>query len=285
MSVGSASPGAPGSPRAPGAPGAPTIRYARAILAAWDTASGIDRAAAGDAPADLATAEAIQREVVAARRARGETPVGMKIGFTNRTIWPLYGVDHPIWGPVYDSTLTQLGGQAATLSLARFHQPRLEPEIVFGIAAAPTSAEPGAVRAAIGWIAHGFEIVQSPFAGWKFSAAEAIAAQSLHGALLVGPRAAATAEMTEQALASLEIELWCGDQHVAKGFGRMVLDSPLLALCHLVSELGRRGEALSAGAVVTTGTLTDAQPLVPGQRWHTRLRGFPLAGLELTTTA
>ncbi|MCL4746268.1 MAG: fumarylacetoacetate hydrolase family protein [Burkholderiaceae bacterium] len=209
----------------------------------------------------------------------------MKIGFTNRTIWPVYGVEHPIWGPVYDSTLSRLEGHAATISLARFHQPRLEPEIVFGIDRTPASAEPAAVRAAIGWLAHGFEIVQSPFAGWKFSAAEAIAAQALHGALLVGPRVAATDAMTEQALASLEIELWCDDKRIADGAGWMVLDSPLLALCHLVGELGRRGETLAAGAVVTTGTLTDAQPLAPGQRWQTRLRGFPLAGLELTTTA
>ena len=39
------------------------------------------------------------------REARGETPVGRKIGFTNRTIWAEYNVDGPNWGYVYDRTV------------------------------------------------------------------------------------------------------------------------------------------------------------------------------------
>lgn len=264
---------------------APLGAYAQAVLAAWDTAGAIDRATAPQAPADLAAAEAVQREVVAARTARGETPVGIKIGFTNRTIWPIYGVHHPIWGPVYDSTLTLLDGASTTVALGRFHEPRLEPEIVFGLGATPASAEPRSMLAAISWVAHGFEIVQSPFPGWKFNAAEAFAAQALHGALIVGPRVAASDALNDRALASLQIELFCDDTFVAAGEGRMVLDSPLSALSHLARELERRGEHLAAGAIVTTGTLTDAQPLVPGQRWHTRLRGIGLPGLELVTIA
>ena len=38
------------------------------------------------------------------RIARGEKPLGYKIGFTNRSIWERYGVHQPIWGPVWDST-------------------------------------------------------------------------------------------------------------------------------------------------------------------------------------
>ncbi len=36
------------------------------------------------------------------------------------------------------------------------------------------------------WVAHGFEIVQSLFAGWRFKAADTVAAFALHGALAVG---------------------------------------------------------------------------------------------------
>jgi 2-oxo-3-hexenedioate decarboxylase len=38
---------------------------------------------------------------------------------------------------------------------------------------------------------------------------------------------------------------------------------------------------LAAGEVVTTGTLTDAQPMAPGQRWRTAIDGAPLPGLAL----
>ena len=38
---------------------------------------------------------------------------------------------------------------------------------------------------------------------------------------------------------------------------------------------------LAAGTLVTTGTLTDAQPLVAGQTWETRFDGEALPGLAL----
>src|SRR6516162_3990947 len=55
------------------------------------------------------------------REARGEGPVGRKIGFTNRTIWAEYGVYEPIWGYVYDRTvhnLVEIGDTFSLLGLA-----------------------------------------------------------------------------------------------------------------------------------------------------------------------
>ena len=235
---------------------------------------------------DLATAEDVQAGIVAARIARGERQVGYKIGFTNRTIWPLYGVYEPIWGPIYDTTVILLDGIEADLDPARFILPRLEPEIVFALRSAPATAELKDVAAALDWAAHGFEIVQSPFADWRFTAAESFAAQSLHGALLVGPRVpigqiADSPEQLVGLLSRFSIELSQGGELVASGRGSDVLDSPLHALSHLVRQLGSRGLALSPGDIITTGALTDAQPLASGQQWHTRLEGLGLAGLTL----
>ena len=72
------------------------------------------------------------------RVARGEQPRGYKIGFTNRNIWPRYGVYAPIWGTVYDSTLTFCDGKGV-VSLAHTCQPRIEPELVFGMKATPAA--------------------------------------------------------------------------------------------------------------------------------------------------
>jgi 2-oxo-3-hexenedioate decarboxylase len=38
---------------------------------------------------------------------------------------------------------------------------------------------------------------------------------------------------------------------------------------------------VQAGDVVTTGTITDAWPLAPGQRWNTRLSDARLSPLSL----
>ena len=67
------------------------------------------------------------------RRAdHGERRIGRKIGFTNRTIWAEYAVYAPIWGHVYASTVHDLDEQTI-LPLATFSEPRIEPEIVFGL--------------------------------------------------------------------------------------------------------------------------------------------------------
>ncbi len=255
---------------------------ATVLLEAWDHGARLDPAAFPH-PASLADAEAIQARIATIRQARGEQRVGYKIGFTNRSIWPLYGVHHPIWAPVWDTTLTLLEGTQADVEVARFAQPRLEPEIVFRLARSPTSADPDEVFDAVDWVAHGIEVVQCPYPDWRFDAAQAIAAQSLHGALIVGPRRAKSIIPGWQALASIELRLERDGQQVAQGTARLVLDNPLLALCHLVAELERRGLRIEPGAVVTTGTLTDAQPLDAAQRWQTRLSGADLPGLVLAT--
>ena len=260
----------------------PQTQAAARILEAWDHGALIEPRAL-PAPLTADAAVALQMRVNALREARGERPVGYKIGFTNRSIWPVYGVDHPIWAPVWNSTLTLLDGTLAEATLRHFAQPRLEPEIVFGLADTPASADPDAVFDAIDWIAHGFEIVQCPYPDWKFDAATSIAAQSLHGALMVGPRRDKSIVPGWQALASIRLNLFRDDERVAEGDGRAVLDNPVLALGHLVRELARHGLALRTGDVVTTGTLTDAQPLAIGQRWATRIDGADLPGLVLFT--
>ena len=85
----------------------------------------------------LPDAYRVAAEVRARRVARGERPVGRKIGFTNRTIWAEYDVWAPIWGTVYDTTVQRLAGPQALFALARMIEPRIEPEIVFGLAHAP----------------------------------------------------------------------------------------------------------------------------------------------------
>ena len=107
--------------------------------------------------------------VRAGREARGERCIGRKIGFTNRTIWAEYGVYAPIWGYVYDHTVQDLTPEGLEISLSDLAEPRIEPEIVFGLAVppAPDMDEEALIRC-IDWIAHGFEIVQSIFPNWCF---------------------------------------------------------------------------------------------------------------------
>lgn len=232
-------------------------------------------------PADLAPftepAEAYRRALAvrALRIARGECPRGYKIGFTNRTIWALYGVWAPIWGTVWDTTLVECDGDGV-LDLSHLCQPRLEPEAVFGFRAPPPAdADLDALFDALAWIAPGFEVVQSHRPGWKFTAADTMADSGLHGRLLVGRKTplaevARDATALHDALAAATVRLCRGDEIVDRGCGANVLDCPLHALLHFVRELRACPGApdIRAGDVLTTGTWTDAWAVEPGQQWR-----------------
>ena len=219
------------------------------------------------------------------RVAGGEIVVGRKIGFTNRTIWAEYGVYAPMWGFMFASTVHDLASCEA-FPLARFAEPRIEPEIIFGLARSPTpDMDEAALLGCIDWIAHGFEIVQSIFPGWKFTAADTVIANGLHGALLIGPRHPATGRAAPwlSTLASFEIDLFRDGVAVDRGHAANVLDGPLSALRHLVGLLARDpvNRPLDPGEIVTTGTLTRAFPIKPGETWSTILHGIALDGVRI----
>jgi 2-keto-4-pentenoate hydratase len=227
------------------------------------------------AEAGYAAARMLHRHRVAA----GWRAVGRKIGFTNRTLWARYGVHEPIWGMVYDRTLIQAEGDRATVPLAGLVQPRIEPEIAFKLKRAPGTRDE--IAGCIEWMAHAVEIVQCHHPDWKVAIADCTAGNGLHGRLIVG---APVAPQDLDRLPALEARLYKGERLVDQGVGANVLGSPLLALGHLVGLLAKQPESppLAAGEIITTGTLTDAHPVAPGETWRTELDG--LRGLTLVFT-
>jgi len=238
-----------------------------------------------EASLSMADAYAVAELTRQRRAARGERALGYKIGFTNRSIWDRYGVHAPIWGPVWDSTTQLLEGAQAHTSLHRLVQPRLEPEVMFGFRSSPRRGMNEAELAAcIEWVAHGFEIVHTHFADWRFAAADTVADFALHGRLFVGPRVPIARFADPRAeLAALKVRMFCGDRLVDEGEGTVVLDGPLTALRMWVDAMAAQphGWHVNPGDIVSTGTLTDAWPLSPGQTWRTELSDERLPGLRL----
>lgn len=247
-------------------------------MSAEDLLRHIDSGALWPAPLStdvgIDAAYQLALEVRKLRIARGEVPKGYKIGFTNRTIWSRYQVFAPIWGTVWSSTLTLCDGEG-DVSLKPSCQPRIEPEVVFGIKATPpANASLEDLFNAIAWVAPGFEVVQSHLPDWKFSAADTVADSGLHARLLVGKTIAVTdlaasAVELDALLAATQVKLMRGQQLVDQGMGANVLDSPLRALHHFLNELRACPGApdLLPGDVITTGTLTDAWSVKAGERW------------------
>ena len=260
------------------------------LLRAYDSAGRLPLLTARPSGVtSLAEAYAIADATRRSRLARGERLLGYKIGFTNRSIWQRYGVHAPIWGPVWDRTVAQIDGTRHTVSLAGLVQPRLEPEIMFGFARAPAAGMDVAdLVGCIEWVAHGFEIVHTHFDDWRFAAPDTVADFALHGRLMVGPRVPiAQFENPRAELAALHVALLRNGQVVDEGDGRIVLDGPLDALRIWVDAMDAQVPrwSIEPGHIVSTGTLTDAWPLAPGERWQTALSESRQPGLELLVKA
>ena len=208
----------------------------------------------------------------------GWRPVGRKIGFTNRTLWERYGVFEPMWGMVYDRTLIHARNDQARVALEGLVQPRIEPEVCFKLKKAPRTSAQDEIVSCIEWMAHSVEIVQCHHPEWKVTIADCTADNGLHGRLIVGSPTPLT---DPDKLPAVKARLFKSERLVDEGVGANVLGSPLLSLAFLIEVLKKQPEAppLRPGEIVTTGVLTDAHPVAPGETWRTEVSGFP--GLTL----
>jgi len=241
-----------------------------------------------DVDFDLNSGYQIGRAVHAFLSERGYQAIGRKIGFTNRAIWEQFKVNEPIWAHMYAQTVYFAQESRLRLSLAGMVAPRLEPEIVFKLRSPVPSGELSAEELArcIEWVAVGFEIVDSHYADWRFTAAEAVADFGVHAALVVGTPWRMDSEVPHHlasVLETLKISVRGSNDFVAYGEGRNALGNPLLALGHLARVLSTQSWAapLAAGEVITTGTLTAYPYVRCGESYRVEVSGAPLAPLQL----
>jgi len=234
----------------------------------------------------------IARQIQSKRISNGEHLIGRKIAFANRNLLSKYGAHAPIhgliWAPIFSSTVRYLDSTHGVQSLTGAVQPRIAPEIIFKMASTPDpNASLDELSDCLEWMAHGIEIVVSPFPDWKFDTADAIAAFGMHGALLIGEPhqlASTSRHHLGSILANTSVSLSCDSTLLSAGFGSDLLESPLHALWHLQQLLKNQPESttLQAGEIISTGTWTDLPAILPGQTWSTAFSGASLAGLSIS---
>ncbi|MCC5810283.1 MAG: fumarylacetoacetate hydrolase family protein [Ectothiorhodospiraceae bacterium] len=256
------------------------------LRSAQDEARQIQPPSATNPGFDLPDAYRVAGLIHEQRLSQGWRSLGRKIGLTNRAAWERLGVNQPMWAHVYDRTVVRLNSAQAVFSLARLVRPRIEPEVVVHLHDAPPpggSAED--VYRCIDWIAPAFEIVQSHYPPGSFGVPDTVADSGFHGALLVGePQAVGSLDELPAALGAFAVELFRNGEHRETGTGENVLGSPLRAAAELLTVLATQGEAepLRAGELITTGTITTAHDVQPGERWQATFHGLTLPAIEVT---
>ena len=237
---------------------------------------------------DLDTAYAVERELSRRRRAEGRTVVGRKVGYANKAVWRALKLDTLVWADMYDDTVRPAPTNQARLATSSLVAPRIEPEIVFRLKRplAAGDSEAAAVLDAVEWIALGFEIIDCVYQDWKFQPADFVASYGLHAALIIG----APLEVDEanpaslaEALAVFTLQLSRNGEPAETGSGRNSLRSPALCVGELAAAVSRRAdvEALAAGDLISSGTLTESKRIAPGDVWTATVEGITLPELTL----
>ena len=124
---------------------------------------------------------------------------------------------------------------------------------------------------------------------WKFKLADAAADWACHARLVVGEPQAIRAEdipALARRLTQVRAALYQGGVKRIEGVGANVLGSPAYALGFLADLVAKQPfmEPIAAGEIVSTGTITDALPVKPGEVWSTEITGLLAQNLTISYT-
>jgi len=138
-------------------------------------------------------------------------------------------------------------------------------------------------------LAMGFEVIDCPFPDWQFQPSDFVASFGLHAALVIGERVPVRPDGIPKLVDELprfKVRMSKNGEFVEEGSGRNSLRSPALCLAELGAAIVRRfpTQPLSAGEIVSSGTLTAGHPTDKGDLWTAEVEGLSLPPLTLRLT-
>jgi 2-oxo-3-hexenedioate decarboxylase len=218
---------------------------------------------------------AIQAAAFQRRLARGETQVGVKMGFTSRAKMIQMGLNDMIWGRLSDAMLVEDGGG---ISLANYVHPRVEPEVAF-LLGAPLNGAVSAAEAmlAVEAVAPAIEIIDSRYKNFKFSLADVIADNCSSSGFVLGAWQNLGAN-----LSNLGMILEVNGRPVQIGSSAAILGHPARSLAAAARLSSEAGEPLQAGWIVMAGGATAAEALAPGNSVRNVVQELGFTGFSVT---
>lgn len=240
---------------------------------AWDVASvadelmrceseRVDREPFTDewADMDLASAYAIQDEVLRRKVAAGERVIGVKLGLTSRAKQQRMNVHAPLTGWLTDAMVVEAG---VPVPQGELIHPRAEPELVF-VLGAPLRG-PGVTAAtameAVDRVYAGVEIIDSRYRDFRFTLTDVVADNASSAKFYLGGIGLTPGEL-DLGMEAVLVEV--DGQIVDSATGTAVQGHPGEALALAANDLAKRGLGLEAGWLVLTGGMTDAVFCPPG---------------------
>jgi len=263
---------------------------AQELLSAYETGQMVAVPPSDRTGFDLNTAYEVEGTLKRLRETDGHRAVGRKVGYANKAMWRVLKLETLLWAHMYEDTVHHNDNNSATLTIAHPRSLKIEPEIVFGLKeGVPEGTDATGALASTDWLAVGFEIIDCPFPEFKFQPSDFVASFGLHAALVIGERMQVRPELIAKLadeLPRFKVRMSKNGEFVEEGSGRNSLKSPALCLAELGAAIARRfpGQPLSAGEIVSSGTLTAGHPTTAGDLWTVDVEGLALPSLTLRLT-
>jgi 2-keto-4-pentenoate hydratase len=261
---------------------------ARELLSAYETGRTVAVLPSARPGFDLNMAYEVEAALKQFREAGGHKAIGRKVGYANKAMWRVLKLETLVWAHMYEDTVQLSDSNSATLALPNRRSLKVEPEIVFGLKRAITADGLDATAAleSTEWLAMGFEIIDCPFSEWKFQPSDFVASFGLHAALVIGEQVQVKPDLIATLVDELprfKVRVSKNGEFVEEGSGRNCLRSPALCLAELGAAVVRRfpSEPLSAGEIVSSGTLTAGHSTDSGDLWKVEVEGLALPPLTL----
>jgi 2-keto-4-pentenoate hydratase len=209
---------------------------------------------------DTETAYEVQDAVVQGRVDAGAVVIGAKLGLTSAAKQRQMNVAEPLYGWLTDDMQLDTG---QALLCADYIQPRCEPEVAFLLREelAGPHVLAAHVLAATALVFPAIDVLDSRFAGYKFTGSDVIADNSSCAGFVFGGQGIEPR--------GLDLRLvGCAFEKngvlLGTAAGAAVLGHPAASVAWMVRRMAARGHGLTAGQVVMAGALTEAVAVSPG---------------------
>lgn len=201
----------------------------------------------------------IQQLSLEERYLRGESFVGLKLGFTSFAKMEQMGVHDMIWGRLTNSMWYKDG---STLPMDQFIHPRAEPEIAFLLKKdidREISLEeiPEYILAC----APAIEIIDSRYENFKFSLEDVVADNCSSAAFVLGAW-----QPLPETLNDLDISLLFDKDIKESDSSNAILDNPYLSVCNASRLAAKYNQPLQTGDILLAGAATPAVFIEQGKK-------------------
>lgn len=213
----------------------------------------------------------------------GDHLAGYKISVTAAEDQALIDTDEPTYGQFAAGRILASG---STLPLAAQNAMLLEPELVIRPLVDLTSSMGPAELAESVEVTGGLELPTSRFRDWvagpdgsPLTVSSLVLDNAVAGYVALGD---GWTRLDTATFADISAEIRLDGEPIVSGHSTRVMGSPLTSLAWLIARLGARGQTLTAGTVVSSGTFAPPQLARPGTYTVTFDQGVAGPAVELS---